>query len=563
MPMLHRIQWVDAQIRAGRCPNARALAAAFEISHRQALRDLAYMRDSLGAPLVYSARHRGFTYSEPGFVLPGPYVTPTQRAALGHLADYYAQVAERDAAAGPVYADLAGLFRRLAGRGTQAARALPGADRPLPLVPYRSCLRGPAGVGRRLPDPLRPFFRGWAEDGQAIFEFHDPEAFLRALWEAPDWRVASPRWLRERLLGRAERIVSSNAGMTRDVTPPPVRSTQAPGPDPGSTSERGTKMERKRRAIDARFVEGWMSYVGAVQGVLDAAGMGPWEYWRLMGGTGMAFHLVMHETCCISSVTMYDWRHTHLAALDQIGVLSEVHQALPGSPTYDAACRRAVVRIKQSIDEGIGVVLWGVDTGEFGVVYGYDDEDGVLLTSGCYGPKGNPILYENVGRSFPGAPILHCQVILERVPVDERQTARSSLQYYVDLMTRTSPIAPGYRTGLGAYDNWIQGLQTEGFSQEGCRYATFVYAEARQCAARYVEHLAEADSALAPAAAAFRRTAGIYGRMMEVLGQDLGDPSALNTPVSAEQAAALVPLLRQAKESEAETVALVQHYLSR
>lgn len=52
MPMLHRIQWVDAQIRAGRYPNARALAAAFEISHRQALRDLAYMRDSLGAPLV-------------------------------------------------------------------------------------------------------------------------------------------------------------------------------------------------------------------------------------------------------------------------------------------------------------------------------------------------------------------------------------------------------------------------------------------------------------------------------------------------------------------------------
>ena len=39
---LHRIQWVDAMIRAERYPNCRTIAAKFEISPRQAARDIEY-----------------------------------------------------------------------------------------------------------------------------------------------------------------------------------------------------------------------------------------------------------------------------------------------------------------------------------------------------------------------------------------------------------------------------------------------------------------------------------------------------------------------------------------
>lgn len=131
MGNLHRLQWIDAQIRAGRYPNARTLAAAFEISRRQALRDFEYLRDSLGAPLVYSARHRGFTYSEPSFSLPGPYVTASQKDALGRLADYYAGLAGQAESEGSVYADLAELFRRLVPRYPLEPRRLPRGVAPL------------------------------------------------------------------------------------------------------------------------------------------------------------------------------------------------------------------------------------------------------------------------------------------------------------------------------------------------------------------------------------------------------------------------------------------------
>lgn len=49
MAKLHRIIWIDAQIRADKFPNARTIAQEFEISQRQAARDLEYLRDSLGS----------------------------------------------------------------------------------------------------------------------------------------------------------------------------------------------------------------------------------------------------------------------------------------------------------------------------------------------------------------------------------------------------------------------------------------------------------------------------------------------------------------------------------
>lgn len=40
MSNLHRIRWFDGQIREGNYPNSTALAGQFEISKRQAQRDI-------------------------------------------------------------------------------------------------------------------------------------------------------------------------------------------------------------------------------------------------------------------------------------------------------------------------------------------------------------------------------------------------------------------------------------------------------------------------------------------------------------------------------------------
>ncbi|MEW6750639.1 MAG: WYL domain-containing protein [Candidatus Latescibacterota bacterium] len=80
--LIDRYHWLDAEIRAGRCPNARQLALHFEISEKTARRTIAYLRDMLGAPLEYDRHRKGFRYSETSFQLPPLRVSQEEILAL-------------------------------------------------------------------------------------------------------------------------------------------------------------------------------------------------------------------------------------------------------------------------------------------------------------------------------------------------------------------------------------------------------------------------------------------------------------------------------------------------
>ena len=67
---MHRIGWFDRQVRADQYPNSGLLAKEFEISRRQAARDIEYMEMSLRAPLKYVAKYRGYCYEDGTFMLP-------------------------------------------------------------------------------------------------------------------------------------------------------------------------------------------------------------------------------------------------------------------------------------------------------------------------------------------------------------------------------------------------------------------------------------------------------------------------------------------------------------
>lgn len=89
MSNMHRIGWLDQQVRAGAYPNSSLLARQFEISQRQAARDIDYMITSLRAPLKYVAKHRGYCYEDEAFVLPHLYMTDEEKRVLKYLAYRY------------------------------------------------------------------------------------------------------------------------------------------------------------------------------------------------------------------------------------------------------------------------------------------------------------------------------------------------------------------------------------------------------------------------------------------------------------------------------------------
>jgi predicted DNA-binding transcriptional regulator YafY len=65
-----RYHWFHGQIKAGQYPNAKKLSDKFEISQKQAQREIEFMRDRLWAPLVYNHTSKGYEYEDGGYELP-------------------------------------------------------------------------------------------------------------------------------------------------------------------------------------------------------------------------------------------------------------------------------------------------------------------------------------------------------------------------------------------------------------------------------------------------------------------------------------------------------------
>jgi predicted DNA-binding transcriptional regulator YafY len=81
---LARLYFIDQQIASGKYPNSGFLAKKWEgISITTISRDIEFMRDTLNAPIEYSALHRGYYYSEPNFRIPMGFSGADELLALG------------------------------------------------------------------------------------------------------------------------------------------------------------------------------------------------------------------------------------------------------------------------------------------------------------------------------------------------------------------------------------------------------------------------------------------------------------------------------------------------
>ncbi len=65
-----RYYWFHGQIKAGQYPNAKKLSEKFEISQKQAQREIEFMRDRLCAPLFYNPGPKGYEYEDDSYELP-------------------------------------------------------------------------------------------------------------------------------------------------------------------------------------------------------------------------------------------------------------------------------------------------------------------------------------------------------------------------------------------------------------------------------------------------------------------------------------------------------------
>jgi len=107
---IHRIQWIDSYIRNNQYPNCSVISEKFEISKRQASRDIEYLKYSLNAPVEYSAKYNGYYYKDKTYLLPFNIVTSKEKKTLEYLEDNYRAIGNERALA------IADLFSRISGR---------------------------------------------------------------------------------------------------------------------------------------------------------------------------------------------------------------------------------------------------------------------------------------------------------------------------------------------------------------------------------------------------------------------------------------------------------------
>lgn len=107
-PQHTRLLFIDRQIRDKRFPNCTSLAAGWEVSESTIQRDLDYMRHQLDAPVAYSARHRGFYYTEEQYQLPAMQIRESDLFAL-----YLADKLLKQYVGTPVYENLCSVFRKI------------------------------------------------------------------------------------------------------------------------------------------------------------------------------------------------------------------------------------------------------------------------------------------------------------------------------------------------------------------------------------------------------------------------------------------------------------------
>lgn len=302
----------------------------------------------------------------------------------------------------------------------------------------------------------------------------------------------------------------------------------------------------------------WSTYAGSMMNILKHCGM--WDADRsladFMGMTGIAFQFTVHKACASSSVTVYDWEGDHPTFLKRIGVKTDYCFSVPNQSDYRNVCIIAEKEIKDSINAGRGVVLWGVDTGEFGIVNGYDDDEKIFYVSGIGsrdGVKSTPILYSNLGRTFQSAPIMYCHYPISHESRKEQDIFADSLKFYVQYM-KESNVRGDFGQGLAAYDYWINAMNTD-FQPFGLRYITGVYAERKILAYKYFEGH---NKVLKPYfVEIWDNIQGIFKKIhFDILEQDFNGWNHLQKQVSKTQAKDIQTLLSQAKILEEQAVEL-------
>ena len=107
-PQHNRLLFIDREISKAHFPNCAQLGEKWEVSAKTIQRDIDYMRYQLDAPIEYSAKQRGYFYTEPNFNLPAISIKESDLFAI-----YLAEELLEQYNGTPLYDRLSSVYKKI------------------------------------------------------------------------------------------------------------------------------------------------------------------------------------------------------------------------------------------------------------------------------------------------------------------------------------------------------------------------------------------------------------------------------------------------------------------
>lgn len=276
----------------------------------------------------------------------------------------------------------------------------------------------------------------------------------------------------------------------------------------------------------------------------------------LMGTSGWAFRIIVNEIQCPSAMSVFDWSLLP-EAVEQAGHRCTYISRLWWEGELEQERReQAHAEIVKAVERGIPAIAWDIEIPEWGLIVGYNEDHRSYDTLSRSGRTGSMAFAELGNREVK---ILSVAIPGEPNGRSRQEIVLNSLQAAVrhaeqgEWMNR-----PQYMDGLAAYELWARTIEPEHNEKAMFDFAGYYaghYYGARCYARDYLARIADGDTTLGAASAA-------YGRVAECLRPVWERFSQVKRPDDA-TLSALAQSIRQAGDAEKEGINLLKSYLVR
>lgn len=259
-----------------------------------------------------------------------------------------------------------------------------------------------------------------------------------------------------------------------------------------------------------------------------------------MGLTGQAFRIaICPDDVHIAGPTVYAFRDILTRGLRNIGWSCRIVETQskrdvsgenanlidPALLTAEAKEKRqlqeelpaALDLIHHSIDRGIPVLSWDLFIPEFGVIYGYDDDQRLLTAMECM--QDDKLPYDHLGRgTLEDLFVLALDEWTER---DRRAMLSDALAMVLEHYRGLEAPADRCERGLRAYDAWMEAFRGGRIEPNGNAYNAAVVQDARRLAADFLSELSAEWEGNEESDARIRALSGEGARLYRQMAEQL------------------------------------------